>query len=536
MASDHGAIRALDQVDTINLSEHTRVLASDEFAGREPASAGESKTVTYLSRQFAALGLQPAGDHGGWTQQVPLRKVELTRSSSLRITSRAGSYTIPNGVGAVFTSLAQKSDVAIKDAPIVFVGYGVTAPERDWDDFKGVDLKGKVALFLINDPDFEAVIPGAFGGRAMTYYGRWSYKFEEAARRGAAAALIVHEDAPASYGWATVKNSWSLPQFDLARSANLNSQSLIQGWLRKDVAVRLLEQATLSFDELKQHAMRQDFAPVELSGVRLSASAHFQISRVLSHNVIAKIPGHGRPDESVLYSAHWDHLGVGKGGSASDRIYHGAMDDAIGVAGLLELARVFATAPPCERSVYFVAFTAEEKLLLGSEYYALHSAGRLERMAAAFNIDILGTNGPAYDLSIWGDVKSDLQDTLASVLQKQGRRLTSDPHLEAGYFYRSDHLPLAKRGVPALTIRSGLDLHEGGVAGGEKAYQDYMAHRYHQPADRWSSDWDLRGAASDLDALYEAGREIANSTAWPQWRADSEFKQVRDASADLRLH
>jgi Zn-dependent M28 family amino/carboxypeptidase len=517
-----------------SLCEHVRILASDEFEGRETASEGEAKTIAYLSQEFAKLGLQPAGDRGSWTQEVPLRKVELMEPGSIRIAAGAEAYDLRNGHEVVFYSLADETEAAIQNAPLVFVGYGVNAPELDWDDFKGTDLKGKVAVFLVNDPDFESPTPGKFGGKAMTYYGRWTYKFEEAARRGAAAALIVHEDAPACYGWTTVQNTWGLAQFDIARAHATNPPMRLQGWLRRDIAEDLFRKAGLDLDELKTRARAPDFSPVTLNTVGLSARAHLRITPVFSHNLVVKLPGGERAGECIIYCAHWDHLGVGKPDASGDRIYHGAVDNAVAVAGLLELARVFASAPTTARSVYFVAFTAEEKGLLGSEYYVAHPPTCLEHAAAVFNMELVGFNGPALDVTTWGNAKSSLHDSLSAAAARRGRVVVPDRHLEAGYFYRSDHFAFAKRGVPAITIMSGENLYQGGVEVGRKAYDDYIAHRYHRPADRWSPDLDLRGATLDLDVLYQAGWEIANATTWPEWIEGSEFKRVRDASAGFR--
>jgi len=520
--------------DPARLSEHVRILASDEFAGRAPASAGETKTIEYLSKQFAALGLQPAGAAGGWTQEVPLRKFELARAPKVSLKENGVISELKYDDEVAGSSIAGEPHIDIKNAPIVFVGYGVTAPEVGWDDFKGIDLKGKIAIILMNDPDFESPAPGKFGGRAMTFYGRSVYKYSEAARRGALAAFIVHEDASATVGWTTIKNSWDVTQFDIDRAAPRQSHPLIEGWLRRDVASRLLKKAGLDLDDLKQRAMQASFAPVELRGAQLSLRADIEITPVLSHNVIGRLAGTSSPGQSVIYGAHWDQMGTGTPDSTGDRVYHGAIDNASGVAGLLELARVFATNPPTARSLYFVAFTGEEIGLLGSEYYALHPPAPLEQTAAVFNMDIFLPHGPACDVAIRGRPNNTLHEALTAVVKKQGRSLSPDAHLEAGYFYRSDHFPFAKLGVPAVSIMSGQNLYQGGVAAGEKAYQEYMTHRYHQQSDRWSSDLDLRGEALDLDVLYKAGRDIANSDAWPQWFAASEFKRIRDQTARAR--
>lgn len=362
-------------IDTKKLSEHTRMLASDEFEGRAAASKGEKLTLAYLQKQFASFGLQPGGDRGGWTQAVSLRKVEVAQSATLRATAGPAVQDFKNGDAVVFTSAGNKKDVSLRDLPVVFVGYGVSAPELGWDDFKGVDLRGKIALMLVNDPDFEAPAPGKFGGKAMTYYGRWTYKFEEATRRGAAGVLIVHEEAPAAYGWETVQNSWSGPRFDIVRSGTEKSVTEIEGWVRKDVALQWFQRANLDFADLKRRAMRADFAPIEMRDLRISVEAKLDVESVLTHNVIAKLPGRERAEESVIYGAHWDHLGVGKPDASGDRIYHGAVDNAIGVAALLEVARAFAAAPPSARSIS----TAWPKWYEGTEFKRIRDESKAMR-------------------------------------------------------------------------------------------------------------------------------------------------------------
>ena len=520
--------------DPARLSEHVRILASDRFEGREPGSKGESLTVRYLSEQFAAVGLKPAGDRGGWTQAVPLRRFTLQAPISVRLSGPDTTTELERGVDWVGDSQAGVSEVRIEDAPLVFVGYGVSAPERDWDDYKGVDLHGKVAVFLINDPDFEAPTPGKFGGKAMTYYGRWTYKYEEAARRGAIAALIIHEDDAATYPWTTVRNSWDVSQFDIERPNPLAVHPLFEGWLARETAARLFHQAGLAFEQLKQQAMQPDFKPVTLRDMRISIAAHVTIERVLSHNVIGQLPGRTQKEESVVYSAHWDHLGIGVPDASGDRIYHGAVDNAIGVAGLLELARVFAQEPHTARSLLFIAFTGEEKGQLGSKYYVQHPVRSLERTAAVFNMDTFIPHGAACDVESRGAQQTTLDSDLAEQALREGRALTPDGHLEAGRYYRTDHFSFAQRGIPAITISSGRTLYEGGEQQGEQLYEDYVHHHYHQPSDKWSPDWDLRGPALDLRLLHDTGRQIADSGVWPDWLNTSEFKSVRDASTALR--
>ena len=525
-------------VDPAKLSEHIRVLASDAFEGRGPATPGEDKSVAYISGQMKALGLSPAADDGGWTQAVPLRRFETPGPITVSFTLGGASRPLTELNDIVVHTEVPTDHVSVKDAPLVFIGYGVDAPERRWDDFKGYDLKGKIAVVLVNDPDFEMdpgdPLFGRFDGKAMTLYGRWTYKYAEAARRGALGMLIVHETAPAAYGWNTVKNSNSNAQFDIVRPHPETLHPLIEGWIQRDVAVALFKAAGLDFDVEKSRARTLAFHPVELKGAAFSADYAVETSTITSHNVIGKIAGTQRPGEAVLYGAHWDHLGVGQPDAKGDRIYNGAVDNASGVAGVLELARVFKAAPRPERSVYFIAFTAEEKGLLGSEYYAAHPVTPLATTVALLNLDVMNVNGPSRDISTRGKGDADLDGLVARFAREQGRAYRHDPHREEGSFYRADHFSLAKAGVPALTLTAGLDLVSGGVAAGEAAHADYLAHRYHQPADEWRADWDLTGAARDLDLYSALGQYLANSRAWPGWPVGSEFKAVRDQTTAER--
>lgn len=537
------AVAGAATVDPAKLSEHIRILSSDAFEGRGPATPGEDKTVAYLSGQFKALGLTPGGDDGGWTQAVPLRRFETPGPIAVGFSISGHAQPLTELQDIVVHSLVPTAHVSVKDAPLVFIGYGVNAPERGWDDFKGpnnqdVDLKGKIAVVLVNDPDFEMdpkdPLFGRFDGKSMTLYGRWTYKYAEAAKRGALGMLIVHETAPAAYGWNTVKNSNSAPQFDIVRPDPAALHPLIEGWIQRDVAVALFKAAGLDFEAEKIRARALAFTPVPLAGATFSADYSVTTSTIVSHNVVGKIAGAKRPGEAVLFSAHWDHLGVGLPDTKGDTIYNGAVDNASGVAGVLELARVFKADPAPERTVYFMALTAEEKGLLGSEYYAAHPITPLATTVALLNLDVMNVAGPARDLATRGKGDADLDGLLARFLTAQGRHYTHDAHLEEGSFYRADHFSLAKVGVPAITTTAGLDLVDGGVAAGEAAHRDYVADRYHQPADEWRADWDLSGAAADLEVYHALGGYLANSTDWPAWPAGSEFKPIRDATAAAR--
>jgi Zn-dependent M28 family amino/carboxypeptidase len=525
---------ATPAVDPARLARHVGVLASDAFLGRGPATAGEERTVAYVAEQFRAAGLEPGGPNGSWYQEVPLNRYDIVGAPEVSVSAAGRRRPLAQGEQvAVRASMRDLDRVRIDDAPLVFLGYGVRAPERRWDDFKGEDLRGKVGLVLINDPDFETG-RGDFGGRAMTYYGRWTYKYEEAARQGLAGLLIVHETAPASYGWPTVKNSNTNTMFDIVRANPAEVHPLMEGWIQRDAAVALLRAAGQDFEALKRRAQTRDFRPVPLGGATLSASYGVRRATIRSRNVLGRLAGRTHPGETILYGGHWDHLGVGAPDARGDSVYNGAVDNATGVAAVIELARVFAAGPRPARSVVFAAWTAEEKGLLGSEYYAANPAYPLATTVAGFNIDALAPTGPARDVLVVGYGQSELEDRLERVLAADRRVVARDPHPEAGYFYRSDHFPMAKRGVPMLYIDRGVDLLAGGTAAGEAADAAYQRDRYHQQADEFDAAWRLDGTALDVQALHRLGRELADSRAWPNYRPTSEFRPARDASAAAR--
>jgi Zn-dependent M28 family amino/carboxypeptidase len=524
--------------DIARISKDVQVLSSDAFEGRGPATAGEKKTVDYIVAQMKAAGLQPggplAGKARGWTQDVPLLKSEIAGKPILSLTMAGGaarSLTQGEDV-ALRAALTGQTKVTIAGAPMVFVGYGVKAPERNWDDFKGADLKGKIMVVLVNDPDFEGG-EGDFGGKAMTYYGRWTYKYEEAARQGAAGILVIHEYAPASYGWPTVKNSNTNTMFDIVRKDPKAAHTQMEGWIQRDLAAEIFKAAGLDLEQMKAAARTKAFRPVPLNA-SFSADYTVKPETIISKNIVGRLVGKTRPNETVIYSAHWDHLGIGQPDATGDRIYNGALDNATGIAALLELGRIYTKAPRTARSIVFLAVTAEEKGLLGSEYYASNPVYPLATTAGVINMD--GTIGPgaARDYTISGVAKLDLLDMLVAEGKKLGRVYSPDPRTEAGGFYRSDHFPMAKRGVPAISYGTGRDLIDGGTERG-KAWSDaYTKDRYHQPADQWSADWDMSGVVPDLTLLYNTGRTLADGSAWPQWSADSEFRAPREASAAQR--
>jgi Zn-dependent M28 family amino/carboxypeptidase len=531
-------------LNAARLTQDVKVLSSDAFEGRAPASAGEAKTVAYLVQQMKAAGLQPAGDPlpgGGraWTQDVPLAR--FTTKGEVKASVEAGGRTEAWTQGeqiAIRAAQTGAERVIIRNAPVVFAGYGVKAPERDWDDFKGMDLKGKVVLVLVNDPDFEtgpnSKNGGDFGGKAMTYYGRWTYKYEEAARQGAAGFLVIHETAPASYGWATVKNSNTNEIFDVIRKNPGEAHAPLEGWVQRDVAAGLLKAAGQDFEALKKQAQTREFRPVELKGVTFSTDYAVNVEKVVSKNVVGVVPGAKFPNERVIYTAHWDHLGVGQPDARGDRIYNGAVDNATGTALLLEIGRAFAKGPRPQRSVMFLAVTAEEKGLLGSEYYVDNPLYPLATTVGVLNMDALRPAGVARDFTTSGDAPLTLQDELIAVAKTHGRRYTPDPRPEGGYFYRSDHFPFAKAGVPAISYGAGQDLVQGGLQAGAAWAAAYTEAKYHQPADEFDPDWNSAGIVADGAILLDLGRKLANSRTWPEWKAGAEFKAERDKTASER--
>jgi len=528
------------KVDTQRMSEVTRVLASDEFQGRAPGTPGEAKTIPYLIDQFKAAGLEPAGENGGWTQTVPMIHTQLKTPGTVSVSQ--GGQTAPlRFPDDVYLGTVRPVDrVAIENAPMVFVGYGVAAPERGWDDFKGIDLKGKVAVMLVNDPDFEAApgepVAGKFGGRTMTYYGRWTYKYEEAARRGAIAALVVHETEAAGYPWTVVKSP-SGESYAIALPADAPQPVLMQGWIQRDAAAALLKRAGYDYETVKREARTAAFKPIDLKAT-LSADIPVTLAHITSHNVIGKLTGTTYPDETVSYGVHWDAYGVGPADAQGRTIRPGAADDALGLAAMLEDARLFASGPRPQRTLLFAAWTAEERGLLGSEYYAQHPLFPMETMAANLTLDTLQWNGPVKDAVLVGRGQSgDMEALMADAAKAQGRTITDENHPERGLFYRADHFSFAKRGVPVLldmALAGAYEMVEGGRPAGEKWLSDFTSTCYHQTCDAWSPKWDLRGAAQEAQMFYAIGARLANSREWPRWNATSEFAKVRAESAAAR--
>jgi Zn-dependent M28 family amino/carboxypeptidase len=528
IASSSATAQEKPDIDASRMNEAVRVLASDEFEGRAPASAGEEKTVAWLVEQFRAAGAEGGGPDGAFVQVAHLSRTR--QDGPATVAAQVGDQTIAleRGPDVLVSSDRPVNHIAVTDAPVVFVGYGATAPERQWDDFKDVDVRGKVIVVLVNDPDFEAPagdpVAGKFDDKAMTFYGRWTYKFLEAGRRGAAGVLVVHETAGAGYGWSVLQNSSAAPKFDIVRADPDAERAPFQGWIQRAKAEELFTAAGLDFAALKDSARRADFRPVVLPGLTMSVDFRQIADRVETKNVIARIPGAERPDETVMYGAHWDGYGVGTPNAQGDKIYNAAVDNATGVAALLELAHAFAEGPRPKRSVVFAAWSGEEAGLLGSTYYAANPVWPLETTVANINVDSLlpGTEIDA-NVVVIGKGKNQLDDVLARHAAEAGRTLIADPAPQAGAFYRSDHFPLALKGVPALFPAAGF-------TGASAASRDYVQNRYHQPTDEWDATWRMDAAAADVALIYAVGRELADSTQWPEWNPGAEFGPARDQS------
>jgi Zn-dependent M28 family amino/carboxypeptidase len=525
--------RAADAIREDVYRAHVQTLASDEFEGRAPGSVGEKKTVEYLEQQFVELGLRPAaGD--SFRQAVPLVEITAMPSGSFLNFEGAGRRVeLAIGDEMVIGTRRVQPSAQVQASDVVFVGYGIVAPEYGWNDYAGVDMRGKTALILVNDPGFATGDPSLFNGRAMTYYGRWTYKFEEAARQGAAAAIIVHQTEPAAYPWAVVRNGWTGPQFYADAADGNAGRCAIEGWVTLERAREIVAMGGGDFDALERAAKQRGFVPVPL-GLKASAGVRNLIRRARSPNLAAVMPGRGRPDEYVIYMAHWDHLGKALALSG-DTVFNGAEDNATGVAAILTIARAFRKmVPPPERSILFLAVTAEESGLIGSEYYAEHPLVPLEQTAAVINIDRLSPLGRARDIQVVGYGASELEDRLAAAAERQDRILTPDTNPEAGYFYRSDHFNLARKGVPALYIKSGADLRDQPPGTGQATLDDYVKNRYHKQADDYAPDWDVSGSIEDMRLLFEVGAQVASDGSWPEWYEGNEFRAAREASAAAR--
>ncbi len=530
---------ALDTITAEDLLRHITVLASDEFEGRAPATPGEEKTVAYLSREFARLGLEPGNPDGTWVQEVPL--VGLTMlEPHFEYAAGERVVTPTQPAEAVIWTKRFVPEVRVEDSELVFVGYGVEAPEYGWDDYKGLDVRGKTLVMLINDPavpdpkDPTRLDPRFFAGRAMTYYGRWTYKFEIAAAKGAAAALIIHEDGPAGYPWSVVAESNSGEQFDLARADGNRGRAAIEGWVTRAQGQALCAAAGLDLEALKRTAVRPDFRPVPL-GLKARFALRTRLREVRSHNVVARLPGADprRRDEYVVLTAHWDHLGRDPH-LEGDQIYNGAFDNATGVAALLEVAGAAARLRPRPaRSLLFLALTAEEQGLLGAAHYAAHPLYPLERTVANLNVDGMNPWGRTRDVEVIGYGRTTLDEVLRRAAATQGRVVKPDSEPEKGRFYRSDHFEFAKRGVPALYLKAGLDFRDRPPDYGRTRAREYLQQHYHRVTDEVRPDWDLSGAVEDTRLLFQVAWRVAQAREWPAWKPGSEFQRPAAASPTL---
>ena len=519
---------AKPDIDVPLMKEIVRTLASDEFEGRAPSTAAEPRVLDYIVAEFKKAGLQP-GNNGSWLQAVPTVEITALKPTALTVTGGARPLSFDYGDHYVAASYRVTPQTRVQDSELVFVGYGIHAPELGWDDYAGIDMKGKTAVILVNDPDYAdtAEKPDGFRGRRMTYYGRWTYKFEEAARQGATAALIVHDTFPAAYGWNVVNSSWTGAQYYVQSPGNGMDQTMANGWVQKSVAETILQGAGKDLAVLSEAARRKGFKPVPL-GLKVSFGFDNAIRRANSHNVIGILPGTSRADEYVLYSGHWDHLGRCTPDATGDDICNGAVDNATGIAALAAIARANVAAGATERSQVYLAVTLEESGLLGSEFYGANPVYPLDHTVGGVNMDALLPAPRSRSYSMTGGDKSDLTGIFRDVLADQGLSEVPEERPEKGSYYRSDHFSMAKRGVPMFDVSRSSDLVEGGKQAGDRIAQDYTANRYHAPGDEYSDSWNWDGIAADVDLYYRLGRTLAESDFWPNWNEDDEFRAIRD--------
>ena len=522
-----------ENINEKNIHLHVKELSSDKFEGREPGTVGGELTKKYIKESFKSSGLQPIKKD--FLLEVPLSKMEVNLDESyLEFKKAKDQRILIPGEETVFWSKRVKETIEVKDSEVLFVGYGIVAPEYEWNDYEGIDVKGKTLIALINDPGFKTQDPDLFNGNAMTYYGRWVYRFEEAARQGAEALIIIHETAPASYPWKVVQNSWSGKQIDLKRP-NLGMDRIkVEGWITDAVAEELFNEAGLDLEQLKEDALSSNFKPVPLKDFKMNAKLSNDLSFSVSHNVGGIKVGSKRPDEYVLMIAHWDHLGKRESHSPSnDQIYNGAVDNATGVAGVIELANSFKNVA-LDRSLLFLAVTAEESGLLGSQYFAEYPPIELSNIVAGYNFDGILPTGKTRDVVVVGYGASELENILEEELNELDMYITPDPAPEKGFFYRSDHISFAKKGVPMLYADGGVDIHDGGLEAGSKISNDYTQYHYHQPSDEYQDSWDLSGFKDHLEITRNMVLRLANSEEWPEWYEGNEFKAIREASKEIK--
>ena len=516
------------EITEADLRWRIATLADDDFEGRAPAAPGGIAASQWIADEMARIGFEP-GYEGSYFQPVPLLEVTLDEeASSFDVAFEGEPLGLSMGEDVVFWTKRADAEVELADSDLVFVGYGVVAPEYGWDDYAGLDVEGRTVVMLVNDPGYANPDSGLFNGNAMTYYGRWTYKYEEAARQGAAGVILIHQTAPASYGWNVVSGSWTGAQLDLARAPGEGYFAAVESWVSEGRARQMFDLAGLDFDALTAAAAQPGFTPVEMTGLTASGSLHNSTRTMDSRNVVGVIPGTTHPDEYVIYTAHWDHIGIRDVAEGEDGIYNGAVDNATGTAAILEIGEAFMANPP-ERSVMILAVTAEESGLLGSAYYGENPIVPYDQSVGGINIDAILPTGLSRDVVVVGHGASELEDLLTAAAADQDRYIVPDPNPEAGYFYRSDHISLAKHGLPMLYADGGEDLREGGPEAGQAMGADYRAHRYHGPADEYSEDWDMSGMVQNTELFFDVGQRLANSTDWPNWYEGNEFRALRDA-------
>jgi Zn-dependent M28 family amino/carboxypeptidase len=529
-----GGLSTSPEIAAADLAARVKELADDKYEGRGPGDPEGEKAADWIAAEMKRIGLEPGNPDGTYFQTVKMVAQTVDqKTSSLKIAGGGKSWDLKLGPDAVWiTKHTDNKTVSFENSDLVFVGYGVVAPEANWNDYAGVDMKGKTAVMFVNDPGFVTNDETLFNGKAMTYYGRWTYKFEEAAKQGATAALIIHEEKPAAYGWGVVEGSWTGEQADLVRSNSGADRSLLEGWIQLNHATDLFKAAGLDIDKMRAAANKRGFKPVPMAGLKASAVINQTIDFKESRNVIGTVKGSEKPDEHLLLMAHWDHLGKGTSDDPNaDVINNGAVDNATGTSAILEIAEKLASGPKPKRSVTFIAVTLEESGLLGSAYFGENPLIPLNKIVGGINIDALQPAGPSKDVVVIGFGASQMEDMLNAVLTESGRAITPDPHPENGYFYRSDHISLAKKGVPMLYIDSGTDLVAGGKEAGEALGKAYTDNNYHKPSDEFDPAWDFSGMEADVTVDYEVVNRFANdTTAWPQWFEGNEFRAVREAS------
>ncbi len=513
------------QSDFEKYKNHVKTLASDEFEGRAPGTPGGEKTKSYISDHFKSLGLKSFGD--SYLMPVTLTAITLDESKSsfnLEVDGKAMNIAYKSDV--VYGTTRQLDNVTVENSDLIFVGYGVNAPEYGWNDYK-VDVKGKTVVMLINDPGFE-LQSTEFNGRAMTYYGRWTYKFEEAARQGAAGVLIIHETAPASYPWGVVENGWSGEQLNLTFKDKNIGRSALEGWITLDVAEKLFAKMNTSYDEMKSKALSKDFQPIAMDGMKLSSNMVNTLRETDSHNVVGYVEGSESPEEFVLIMGHWDHMGVDTS-IEGDQIYNGAVDNATGTAAVMHIAETFSKRSP-KRSIAFIGLTAEESGLLGSAYMVEYPPFEYKNVIGGLNLDAFPAFGKAKDITIVGYGASELEAVLNKYASAEGKYLAPDKSPEAGYFYRSDHINFAKKGIPMIYADPGIDLVNGGLERGFELAKKYSSDAYHKPSDEVTDDWNWEGIEQDLGIFTNFIDDLANSGEYPNWYINSEFRAIRDES------